>query len=147
MDSWKDNFAHKLQSAQSNWNKQFETVLDEQVVPVFEDIASFVRDHGFATSIPLHDDGKRSFKFELAENAYLLMIFRSSGIGEFELRCEAFAPGAEPGLSKSIERLADVNKEWSQQKFQSALDGFVSHLNGKAAGNADAKAEPELATV
>lgn len=130
MESWKESFAQRLQNVQSTWTKQFERALDDCVVPEFEELATFVRQHNFTTAMPLHEEGKRSFKFELAENAYLLMIFRSTGIGEFELRAEAFAPGQEPGLSKASERLAEVDREWARQQFQNALDGFINHLNG-----------------
>ena len=80
--------------------------------------------------MPLCEPGRRSFKFELAENAYLLMIFRSSGVGEFELRTESFVPGGEPALNKKLGRVADFTKEWATERVQAALDTFVDLLSG-----------------
>lgn len=80
--------------------------------------------------MPLNEPGRRSFKFELAENAYLLMIFRFSGVGEFELRTETFVPGAEPVLQKAVGRLTDLTEEWAGRQFQGGLDSFVGLLGG-----------------
>lgn len=143
MDSWQKQFLDKLGRAQSVWLTQFEQSMEEHVKPAFEQLSSFVRENGFKVSTPLHDDGRRSYKFELAENAYMLLIFRFSGLGEFELRSESFAPGSEPALNKSLVRVADVNRDWSDRQFQSALDGFVDLLSGSKF----TKAEPPLALV
>lgn len=131
MEDWKRSFSDKLREVQNHWIQQFETKLDNHVTPMFDDLSAFVRNHGFNTSIPMHEEGRRSFKFELAENAYLLLIFRSTSIGEFELRTESFTPGHEPLLGKSIERLSDVDDDWTTQRFQQALDAFVEHLGGE----------------
>jgi hypothetical protein len=72
--------------------------------------------------------GRRSYKFELAENVYLLMIFRSLGVGEFEARCESFVPGAEPAFRKSVVRIADVDEDWAREHFQKSLDAFLDLL-------------------
>lgn len=134
MDAWKRKFIDKLNEAQKRSAGQFEQTLDKNVVPVFEDLADFVRTNGFEASSPLREEGRRSFKFELAENAYLLQLFRFSSFGEFELRTEIFAPGSEPVLEKSIGRLGDVTLAWSEEQFQHGLDRFVEML---AKANAD----------
>jgi hypothetical protein len=130
MSEWKQNFSEKLKQVQAHWIQQFDNALDNDVMPAYDDVAAFVRNHDIATSIPMREEGRRSFKFELAENAYLLMIFRSTGIGEFEVRCESFAPGQEPKFAKQKERIADVNEAWAQRRFREALDTFVDHLAG-----------------
>lgn len=142
MSDWKQSFSQKVKQVQGQWVKQFEDALDNHVVPAFDDVATFVRNHGFNTSVPMRDEGRRSFKFELAENAYLLLIFRSTAIGEFELRCESFTPGAEPHLSKSVERLSDIKDDWAQQQFEAALDSFIDSLSGE-----QAPAEEEVAVA
>jgi len=133
VSNWKESFLGKLHEAQSECAKQFEDTLDRVVAPVFEEMSSFLGDNGFKISTPLSESGRRSFKFELAENAYLLMIFRFSGIAEFELRDEVFAPGTEPMLEKSVGRLADIDKEWATSQFQAGLDHFVDLLVGRKA--------------
>ena len=130
MNQWRDEFLGKLNKAQAHWNKQFEDALDSSFVPVFDDFKGFLADNGFKLSVPLSEPGRRSFKFELAENAYMLMIFRSSGVGEFELRTESFVPGSEPVLNKAVGRVADFTKDWVTERVQTALDTFVDLLSG-----------------
>ena len=128
MDSWKSQFLDKLRDAQSQCAKQFETALDTFVAPVFDDLSGFLRDNGFQVSNPLNENGRRSFKAELAENAYVLLIFRFAGVGEFEMRTEIFVPGAEPVLERENGRLADIDSDWAQTSFQGCLDRFVDAL-------------------
>ena len=133
MDRWKGSFLEKLHKAQAQWAKQFEDTLDQAVVPAFDDLAGFLGDNGFRTSTPLADAGRRSFKFELAENAYLLVIFQSSGVGGFELRWETSMPGAEPILERSVAQVPDIDKGWARDQFQAGLDRFVTLLADKTA--------------
>jgi len=143
VDSWKESFLEKLHEAQTRCAKQFEEALERAVVPAFDELSPFLRDNGFKVSTPLSEAGRRSFKCELAENAFLLMIFRFSGVGEFELRTETFVPGVEPMLDKSMGRVADVDEDWSQKQFRAGLDRFVDLLSDKTA----AKPREELAVV
>ncbi|MFQ5806792.1 MAG: hypothetical protein ACE5I3_10120 [Phycisphaerae bacterium] len=143
LDSWKSSFLKKLHEAQSQCANQFEETLDRAVVPVFDDLSSFLSDNGFKISTPLSECGRHSFKYELAENAYLLMIFRFSAVGEFELRTETFVPGAEPLLDRRVGRIADVDADWAQRRFQDGLDRFVDLL----AENAVAQPAEELVAV
>jgi hypothetical protein len=143
LDSWKETFLDKLHTAQEHCANQFEKAIDRVVMPVFQDLATFLRDNGFQVSTPLKEPSRRSFKFELAENAYLLVIFRFTGVGEFELLSETFAPGAEPVMEKSLQRVADVEEAWTEQQFRTGLDRFVNLLGGEST----ARPEPELAAV
>lgn len=132
---WKKSFLDKLGQAQNRCAQRFEESIDAHVVSAFDEIAAFVREHGFRTSMPLHESGRRSFKFELVENAYMLLIFRFMNVGEFELRSELFVPGAEPILRKAVGRVADIDDAWAHRQFRGALDQFVDLLAGS--GNKD----------
>lgn len=146
MDSnWKQSFVEKLNKVQSQWTQKFAEVMDGVVSDAFEEVKRFVQDNGFTASMPLREDARRSYKFELAENAYLLMIFRSASVGEFEMRCESFVPGRDPKMTKLRCRLADVDDAWAHDQFQSALDGFVSQLADDR--GAAAPADEELVLV
>jgi hypothetical protein len=127
-DNWKRTFREKLQGALSRCAKQFEEALDRAVVPVFDDLAGFLRDNGFDVSTPLSEPGRRSFKCQLAENAYVLLIFRFATVGEFELHAETFVPGAEPILERSAGRLADIDEDWTRGQLQARLDRFIDLL-------------------
>lgn len=111
--------------------QRFEDALDRVVVPVFDELSTFLGENGFKVSAPLAEQGRRSFKFELAENAYLLLIFHFSGVDEFELRSETFVPSGEPVLERFTGRASDMRKDWAQKLFQAGLDRFVELLNGR----------------
>lgn len=147
MADWKSKFTEKLKDVQGQWKKQFDEILDSRVTPVFDDVAQFVRDHGFKTSVPMSEDGRRSFKFELAENAYLLLIFRAEGVGDFEVTREAFVPGREPRQEVLVERLADVTETWSRERFEEALDEFVEQLAQATSPPSKAEAEEDEAEL
>ena len=138
LDGWKQDFLDKLHHAQAACARQFEDALDIAVTPVFEEMATFLRDNSFTVSTPLSESGRRSFKFELAENAYLLAIFRFTSVGEFELRCETFVPGSDPVLEKSVGRITDVNADWARKQFATGLDRFVELLGSNQRSPTDA---------
>jgi len=128
VDNWKQSFLKKLDQAQKQCARRFEKAMDEHVVPVFEDLAEFVGSNGFTVSTPMRETGRRSFKFELAENVYVLFIFRFFGVAELELRREIFVPGCEPLLTKSVARVMDINKDWARKRFQTGLDDLLDRL-------------------
>ena len=128
MEEWKKTFVEKLHTAQEKCAQQFEKTLERAVLPVFEQMRSFLRDNDFDVSTPMSERGRRSFKFELAENAYLLVIFRFTGVDEFELRNETFVPGREPILEKFSGRVADIDRDWTENLFEAGLDRFVERL-------------------
>ena len=74
---WQKSFLGKLKQAQETCEKRFDVAMDECVTPAFEGLAEFLRDHGFKSSSPLSEEGRRSFKFELSENTYVLLMFHS----------------------------------------------------------------------
>lgn len=133
MNEWRSTFLDKLSQAQSRWLRKFEDVLENSIMPAFSDTKAFLVDNGFHVSSPLRELGRRSYKFELAENAYLLVIFRSLGVGEFEARCESFMPGGDPVFKKTIVRVSEVGDDWARNYFQHALDSFVEALAGDTA--------------
>jgi hypothetical protein len=128
VDSWKQTFLDKLHQAQSRCAGQFAEAVKKTVVPAYEELASFLSDNGFESSTPLTEEARRSFKFELAENAYVLVILRFSGIGEFELQTETFVPGAKPMSEQHRGRVSEVTSQWAQDLFRAALDQFVELL-------------------
>lgn len=128
--SWKKGFLDKLGQAQQQWLREFDNAMDEHVSPAYDEIREFLSNNGFRVSKPLREEGRRSFKFELAENAYVLVLFRAAGVNEFEIRAETFVPAREPVLSKAMARVKDLNIEWAQEQFQTALDNFVGLLSG-----------------
>ncbi len=142
MEQWKQTFVKKLTDAQSRWAAQFDEVMDNAVNPVFHELAEFLQQNNFTAAIPVQEPGRRSFKFELAEDAYLLLIFRSRAVGEFELTRQSFVLGGEPKIRKTTERISSVDEHWARNEFQTALDGFIERLGGVSAPT-----DEELAVV
>ncbi len=138
--AWKERFLERLNRAQQRCTSRFEVRLDESVEPVFGEFESFLSANGFAARRPLRESGRRSYKFELAENAYVLFIFRFQGVGEFELRSEIFAPGCAPKLESIRASITDLDPGWIRDRFQAALDEFVDLLADENA----AQPEPAL---
>ena len=147
MESWKQSFLDKLGQAQSKWVGHFDEVIKKAIEPAFDELSEFLCSNGFKVSTPLGEQGRRSYKFELAENAYLLIIFRFASLGEFELRCEAFIPGGEPKFTKSMVRVADVNADWGLKQFRDSLDEFVDVLNGSSKTPQHSAADQEPALI
>jgi hypothetical protein len=148
MDAWKKQFMDKLGKAQQTCAKRFEDALDQAVKPAFDDLAQFLRDNGFKVSQPLAERGRRSFKFELAENAYLLILVRFGGLGELELRSEAFTPGDKPMMRRFVGGLNEISPAWAEKQFRAALDEFIDLLSGKnAPGETMLDDVEELATI
>ena len=96
-NQWRDGFVHKLDGLRSRWVGDFKSRVSSEVVPAFDEISSFVAEHGFRASSPVVQPDRQSFKFEMAENAFVLLTLSHESIGDVLLRCEYFAPGAQPG--------------------------------------------------
>jgi hypothetical protein len=143
VNEWKKTFLTKLHAAQEKCAHFFDESLERHVLPVFDELQQFLRDNDFDVTSPMKEKGRRSFKFELAENAYLLVIFRFAGVDEFELRNEIFVPCREPILEKFAGRVADIDRDWAENLLQTSLDRFVDLLNEQKAE----KPEEELAAV
>ena len=130
MESWKRSFSEKLGQVQARWATRFEDSLEEAVTPIFDELSDFLTHNGLLVTTPVQENGRRTYKFELAEDAYVLLNFRSRGIGEFELSRETFVLGHRPVIRKTTERVSSLSPEWAQREFQGALDTFVELLNG-----------------
>ena len=130
MDAWKQSFVSKLDDARSHWSQRFDNLLESVVNPAFDEFGEFLQNHEFSSSQPMNEPGRRSFKFELSENTYVLRMFRSTGLGSFEVRSECLVPGHDPQNGKSNYRVSDLDDDWARGQFQAALDVFAELLAG-----------------
>ncbi len=139
MDDWKRTFAEKLGQAQARWAGRLDEVLDNTITPVFKDLDEFLQTNGMSSSMPLHEPGRRSYKFELAEDAYVLLLICSRGMGEVEVTRETFVLGQRPVIRKTGERVGALTAEWAEHEFTTALDGFVEQLANATPSEAPAE--------
>jgi len=144
MDKWKQGFAEKIEALQDQWRRQFDVLVEETLEPVFSEFDEFVRPWDFQASIPQAQSPVRTFKFTLAEDAYVLVFFRSKGVDTVQCLYEYAIPGQGTSKSRRSDTVVrNVSREWAKDCFQTALDDFVAKLT--EAERARETAEPALA--
>lgn len=144
MNKWQSSFARSMENVRSHWVKRFEDSVGKHVGPAFEEIAAFVSKHGIKAAAPLKQSDRRSFKFEIAENAYALVSFRHVGMDDVQMTCEYFVPGGDPGSYDTRVSCVDVTREWATAQFQEALDSLVNALNNGEGSAGGKSADLEL---
>jgi len=129
-NKWKEGFADKVESLRDKWRQQFDVLASEMLEPVFNDLAEFVQQWDFQGTAPQTQSAVRTFKFALAENAYVLVFFRSKSMDGVQWLYECAVPGEGTVKSRvSDAHVTEVTTEWASECFQTALDDFVAKLN------------------
>ena len=143
MDEWRHGFASKIGALQEQWVGRFTTLVEEIAEPVFREFADFLKQWNFHISMPRTESAMHSFKFELVENAYVLIFFRSKGIDAVECEYESAVPGVGASHGERTEKAGrEADRKWVESCFRRALDDFVAKLT--EAENARATPEPAL---
>ena len=143
MNKWQQGFATKIEGLREQWCRQFDVLATETLEPVFSEFGEFVRQWDFQASAPQTQSAVRTFKFALAEDAYVLVFFRSKGLDAVQWLYEYVVPGQGTGKSRVSETVApDVSRGWAEDCFQTALEDFGAKLAG--AERAREPAEPVL---
>jgi len=126
MNQWQKKFAEKVDTIRKASSQQFEQVVEDVVMPTFDQFRNFTTQHGLRATAPIVKVGIRSFKFSVTENAYALITFRHTGIEHCEVECEYFIPGVEklPTTDARVE-LSKPGTEWVQGVFETSLDQFM----------------------
>jgi hypothetical protein len=144
MDEWQRDFASRIGALQEQWAARFTTLIESTAEPVSREFAEFLKPWNFRISAPRAESMLRSFKFELAEDAYVLIFFRGKGIDAVECEYESSVPGTGSAHGERTERPGrEADREWVESCFQRALDDFVAKL--AETENATASPEPALA--
>lgn len=144
MDEWRHGFASKIGALQEQWAERFTTLIEGTAEPVFREFADFLKQWNFHISMPRAESTMHSFKFELVEDAYVLIFFRSKGIDAVECEYESSVRGMGATRGERTERAGhEADRKWVEGCFQRALDDFVAKLT--EAEHARATPEPALA--
>ncbi len=135
MNDWEREFSRKMESLRELSTDSLERFMQADLQTAFEGVTNFLSQWKFQTSTPQTQPGRRSFKFALTEDAYVLVTFRLEGIDSLECEWEYGIPvvGRIAGLRCSSS-LRKVDRQWGDSCLQKALDGFLTKL-----GEADAK--------
>jgi hypothetical protein len=129
MNDWQQSFARKLEGVRSAARDQFESLADEHVRPVFDEMEAFTQSQGLHPDALVNQPGSRSFRFAATEGTYVLCHFRSFGLDECEAVAEFCVPGGDkPAALRQRVRMADLDDRWARSVFQHALDRFADAL-------------------
>ena len=129
MNDWERDFSKRMESLREQSTDCLERFLEADLQAAFEGLSSFLSQWKFQTSTPQTQPGRRSFKFALTEDAYVLVAFRLEGIDSIECEWEYGLPvvGRVAGLRCSSS-LRKVDRQWGESCFQKALDGLPVKL-------------------
>ena len=143
MNQWKEQFTQKFGVVRDASRKRFDQLSVETITPLFEEFRDFTRSLGFQPEAPVSSEGVRSFKFGLAENAYMLLTFRLDGWRHCVATADFFvSTGPKPEPINAKVELGEANAAWVKARFQEPLDRFTDAFVGSMAGSSEF--EPEL---
>jgi hypothetical protein len=127
MSNWQQSFATKVEALREKCTRTFDNVAAEVVEPTFTKFEEFVSTCDFNVTRPQSQHGLRSFKFALAEDAYVLFQFRPRGVAEVECEYEIFVPSQGRIEAKRLRAsFSGADRDWVRGCFESGLDSFVS---------------------
>jgi hypothetical protein len=133
MGDWQQSFAKRLGDLRDGWTRAFTSTVEDDVLPTFRQMDSFLTTNGFTVTTPRTDGTVRSFKFALGEDAYVIVSFRLHGPMEVEATDEVFVAGdRELRPHSECVPIQSINATWAQGRFQAALDRFVEALEATA---------------
>lgn len=141
MNGWREEFVERIAVVRRGVLGLFERFAGDTLTAAFDEIRSFTADHGLRGSAPVSQAGLRTFKFSVAENAYVLITFRPRGLDRIEVFSEFTVPN-RPKVSPLYDstELIEAGRVWAQRAFEQSLDRFaevmaqaLAHSCGSAA--------------
>jgi hypothetical protein len=132
MNEWQERFANKMNLIREQSAEQFKRYSQDVLTPVFQNLAEFVAQWDMQATSPQDQSDRRTFKFALAEDSYVLVGFRLHGLETVECGYECWIPsvGRQTGGNTHI-GLDEADRAWAESCFQACLD----HLANKYAEN------------
>jgi len=142
MNTWQERFAQKLDNVREAADDFFQRFCGETLDVVFEEFCDFTSQRGLAGSAPLSKASVRTFKFEMSENAYVLITFRSCDLEHCEVMSELSIPRHEKiSPAKNRVEVGDADNSWARRMFEEALDAFADALTASYTKLANPSAE------
>lgn len=129
MTEWEKEFSKKMESLHEQSTTSLERFLQEDLQTAYTALSSFLSQWKFQASTPQVQAGRRSFKFALTEDAYVIVTFRLEGVDSLECESEYGLPatGRVSG-TRHNSSLRKVDRQWGEACFQKALDGLLVKL-------------------
>lgn len=129
MTEWEKEFTRKMESLHEQSTTCLERFLQEDLQGAYSALSSFVAQWRFQTSTPQAQAGRRSFKFALTEEAYVIVTFRmenlDTAVCEWEYGLPAVGRVSGTRCSSSLRK---VDRQWGETCFQKALDGLLAKM-------------------
>jgi len=129
MTDWEKEFAKKMELLHEQSTTCLEQFLQEDLQNAFDAMSAFLAQWKFHTSTPQTQAGRRSFKFGLTEDAYVIVTFRLEGVDLLECETEYGLPAVgRVNGTRSTSSLRKADQQWGESCFQKALDGLLVKL-------------------
>jgi hypothetical protein len=144
MNHWQEQFAQQMDALCAQSSSWFDRFSDDVIVPSLETLTGFLDRWHYEITTPACDEARRTFRFALTEDGYLLVWFRMEGFDTLECEYEYSLPGV--GRVKGVRTtgsLRAADADWVESCFQMALNAFV--VKFLELGNRKHMAEPILA--
>lgn len=126
MNDWRKRFAEKMEFVREVALARFDEFASKTLGPLYEEFSAFTGEHGVKAANPLANGEARTYRFSVAENAYVLLTFRSAGVERCELLSEFSVPNREkPAPVKSSVNLLDADDVWARRAFEESLERFA----------------------
>jgi hypothetical protein len=146
MNEWQERFARQMNKIREQSAGRFQKFSDDVLEPVFNDLSEFVAQWDMRATEPQNQNDRRTFKFALTEDAYVLLNFRLHGVEAVECGYECWIPGIgrQPGGHAHM-NLSEADRSWAESFFQACLDHLASQYSEKHGSEKKDQAEPALA--
>lgn len=143
MTEWQTKFTQKLETVRKTSSDYFEQIVEQTLMPTYEEFREFTAQHGLQSAAPLSNKGARTFKFTLSENAYVLLTFHLDGLQHCKFLAEFCVPnlGKLPPVSERLV-FGDIDGTQAHRVFEHALDRFLDALLEALGGHQEEHGDP-----
>ena len=144
MNRWQEQFAQQMDALCAQSSTWFDRFADDVLEPTLESMTGFLDRWNYEITLPPCEPGRRTFRFGLTEDGYMLLWFRLEGFDTLQCEYEYSLPGV--GRVQGVRTTAGLrsaDSDWVDSCFQMALGAFV--VKFLEMGNRKRMAEPILA--
>jgi len=121
--------AHHLPVRSARGPVGFDRFADEALNAAFASVTADASSWRLHASVHPAGHNARAFRFALADDGYVVVLFRLDGIDRLECASASCVPGVGRIVGVyTTTPLGQADRQWGESCFQMALDGFVSRF-------------------
>ena len=123
--TWQQRFVAAVEKARAIARERMKQFAGESLLPVFDQLRTFTREHGLLATPLVHESDACAFKFSMSRRAHVLVTFRADS-----LECVALSEFSIPHhrtvspIYDSVD-LVEADEAWARRVFERALDTFA----------------------